>query len=48
MSTILAVHGTRPIGGPEKGNEWWQKGSKLEAHLRELVAAETGSSDFNL
>jgi hypothetical protein len=46
MSTIVTIHGTRPLGCPEKGNEWWKESSQLEAHLRELIAAETGDLRF--
>ena len=41
MATILTVHGTF-ASGQARGEKWWQEGSPFEAHLRELVEADSG------
>lgn len=46
MATIVTVHGTNDTG-PEDGNQWWQRGSYFEQHIRELVKAEVGSLNFD-
>jgi hypothetical protein len=45
MATIITVHGTGATG-PEEGDEWWQKGSPFEKHLRELVESKDGLLRF--
>jgi len=41
VATILTVHGTF-ASGQARGEKWWQEGSPFEAHLRELVEADSG------
>jgi hypothetical protein len=41
MATLILVHGTF-VSGPEEGDQWWQRGSAFDAHLHELITAETG------
>jgi len=43
MTTIITVHGTGATG-PEEGEQWWQKGSSFEKHIRELVDTDERSA----
>lgn len=45
MASIITVHGTF-ASGPEEGDDWWQRGSSVEADLRGLVEGEDGTLEF--
>lgn len=45
MATIITVHGTND-SGPEVGDQWWQKSSYFDSHIRQLVDA--GDDELNV
>ena len=46
MPTIISIHGTYASKPTEEGDEWWQRGSFFERHLRECVETEGGTLSF--
>lgn len=46
MPTIVSIHGTYAAGS-EAGEQWWQRGSPFERHLRECLEAKDGALSFD-
>jgi hypothetical protein len=46
VPTIVSIHGTY-AAGPEAGDQWWQRGSPFERHLRECIEPKEGALSFD-
>jgi hypothetical protein len=46
VPTIISIHGTYASKPKEEGDQWWQRGSYFERHLRECVETDGGTLSF--